>query len=57
MTATPEPAPSEPAPPTPLPRRTLLTETVLVLGVSLGASVIWSVLSILRKVTAQTPLS
>ena len=43
-------------PPT-LPRRTLLVETVLVLGVSLGASVIWSVLSILRKVTAETPLS
>ncbi len=40
-----------------LSRRTLLTETVLVLGVSLGASVIWSVLSILRKVTAGSPLS
>lgn len=48
-------------PPTPgaatLPRRTLLVETVLVLGVSLGASVVWAVLSILRKVTAETPLS
>lgn len=53
----PEPERAVPAPPTPLPRRTLLTETVLVLGVSLGASVIWSVLSILRKVTAQTPLA
>ncbi len=55
------PAPHTPPaatrPPTPLPRRTLLTETALVLGVSLGASVIWSVLSILRKITAEAPLS
>jgi membrane protease YdiL (CAAX protease family) len=50
-------APAHAAPHTSLPRRTLVTETVLVLGVSLGASVIWSVLSILRKVTAETPLS
>lgn len=44
-------------PASPLPRRTLHTETVLVLGVSLGASAIWAVLSILRKLTAETPLS
>lgn len=41
----------------PLPRRTLFTETALVLGVSLGASAIWSVLSIIRKATAQVSLS
>ncbi|MBA2694436.1 MAG: CPBP family intramembrane glutamic endopeptidase [Ornithinimicrobium sp.] len=40
-----------------LPRRALLTETVLVLGVSLGASAVWSVLSLIRKVTAPEPLS
>src|SRR5690606_9500840 len=45
------------APRTSLPRRTLVTETVLVLGVSLGASAVWALLSILRKVTAETPLS
>lgn len=44
-------------PGSPLPRRTLLAETVLVLGVSLGASAIWAVLSILRKLTAEAPLS
>lgn len=38
-------------------RRTLLVETVLVLGVSLGASVVWSVLSLLRKLTAEAPLA
>ena len=38
-------------------RRTLLTETVLVLGVSLGASAVWSVLSIARKLTAPGGLS
>lgn len=43
--------------PSRLPRRTLLTETALVLGVSLGASAIWSILSIIRKVTSQAPLS
>ena len=43
--------------PSRLPRRTLVTETALVLGVSLGASAIWSILSIIRKVTAQAPLS
>lgn len=40
-----------------LPPRTLVAETALVLGVSLGASALWSVLSILRKLTAETPLS
>ncbi|MCA1782894.1 MAG: CPBP family intramembrane glutamic endopeptidase [Dermatophilaceae bacterium] len=40
-----------------LPRRTLLSETALVLGVSLGASAIWSVLSIIRKATAEVALS
>lgn len=38
-------------------RRQILTETVLVLGVSLGASAIWSILSIIRKATAQVSLS
>lgn len=32
-------------------RRTVLTETVLVLGVSLGASAIWAVLAIIRRLT------
>jgi membrane protease YdiL (CAAX protease family) len=40
-----------------LQRRALVVETVLVLGVSLGASAVWSVLSLLRKLTAQVPLS
>ncbi|MBA2696441.1 MAG: CPBP family intramembrane metalloprotease domain-containing protein, partial [Actinobacteria bacterium] len=40
-----------------LPRRALLTETVLVLGVSLGASAVWSVLSLIRKLSAPAPLS
>lgn len=48
---------TEAVPATDLPRRTLLRETALVLGVSLGASAIWSVLSIIRKVTAETALS
>lgn len=38
-------------------RRRLVTETVLVLGVSLGASAIWSLLSLIRKLTAPTPLA
>ncbi len=38
-------------------RRTLLTETVLVLGVSLGASAIWSVLSITRDLLESRSLS
>ncbi|SOC56855.1 CPBP family intramembrane glutamic endopeptidase [Ornithinimicrobium cerasi] len=49
--------PALPSPSTPLTRRDLLTETALVLGVSLGASAVWAVLSILRKVTAEQPLS
>jgi membrane protease YdiL (CAAX protease family) len=36
--------------------RQLLVETWLVLGVSLGASAIWSVLSLVRKLTAEVPL-
>lgn len=40
-----------------LPRRTALTETALVLGVSLGASALWSALSLLRKLTADEGLS
>lgn len=44
--------------PSPVPaRRTLLIETALVLGVSLGASAIWAILSIIRKVTAEVSLS
>lgn len=45
------------APVSPLPRRTLLTETWLVLGVGLGASAIWSVLSIIRRLASEVPLS
>jgi len=37
--------------------RSLVVETMLVLGVSLGASAVWSVLSLLRKLTAEQPLS
>jgi len=37
-------------------RRTLAWETVLLLGVSLGASAIWSVLSIIEKLTRNVPL-
>lgn len=37
--------------------RTALTETVLVLGVSLGASAVWSALSLLRKLTAEEGLA
>jgi membrane protease YdiL (CAAX protease family) len=44
-------------PPTALTRRDLLAETVLVLGVSLGASAVWALLSIVRKVTSEAPLS
>ena len=39
-----------------LTRRDLLTETWLVLGVSLGASALWSALSLVRKLTAGRPL-
>lgn len=45
------------AAPTTLSRGSLLTETVLVLGVSLGASAIWSILSLLRKLSAEQALS
>lgn len=38
-------------------RRQHLVETWLVLGVSLGASAIWSLLSLIRKLTAQVSLS
>ena len=41
----------------PLAPRTALTETVLVLGVSLGASAVWSALSLVRKLTAEEGLS
>ncbi len=41
----------------PLDRRTALTETVLVLGVSLGASAIWSVLSLTRDLLDPRGLS
>ncbi len=40
-----------------LTRRQLLTESWLVLGVSLGASAIWSALSLVRKLTAQVALN
>lgn len=51
------PQPPEPQTLTPQLRRRLVTETALVLGVSLGASAIWSALSLLRKLTAPTPLA
>ena len=56
MSTRPDPT-TQAAPAGGLPRGTLLRETALVLGVSLGASAIWSVLSIIRKVTAETALS
>ena len=40
----------------PVTRRSLVTETVLVLGVSLGASGIWSLLSLVDKLTKQVAL-
>lgn len=40
-----------------LPRRTLLVETVLVLGVGLGASAVWSILAIIRRLTDTVALS
>ena len=43
--------------PEPLPPRTAVTETLLVLGVSLGASALWSALSLARKLTADEDLS
>lgn len=56
MSTRPDPT-TQAAPAGGLPGGTLLRETALVLGVSLGASAIWSVLSIIRKVTAETALS
>lgn len=48
---------AKPAPyPRPVKPRTLVTETVLVLGVSLGASAVWSLLAIIRKLTAPVAL-
>ncbi|MGB3594517.1 MAG: CPBP family intramembrane glutamic endopeptidase [Ornithinimicrobium sp.] len=44
-------------PETGLSRRSLWVETALVLGVSLGASAIWSILSLIRKLTAVESLS
>jgi membrane protease YdiL (CAAX protease family) len=38
-------------------RRGLVRETVIVLGVSLGASALWSILSIVNKLTRAAPLS
>ena len=38
-------------------RRSLLTETWLVLGVSLGASAIWSILRIIERLTREVALS
>lgn len=40
-----------------LTRRQLVTETVLVLGVSLGASAVWALLSIVNKLTRPEPLA
>jgi len=51
------PEPLHGAPATTLSRQSLLVETLLVLGVSLGASAVWSVLSLVRKMTAEQPLS
>ncbi len=38
-------------------RRALLVETALVLGVSLGASAVWSLLAIIRRLTEQVALN
>ncbi|WP_134774370.1 CPBP family intramembrane glutamic endopeptidase [Ornithinimicrobium flavum] len=57
MHASPRPLPGLTVPASPHTSRTLVTETVLVLGVSLGASAVWSVLNIIRKLTAEAPLS
>ncbi|WP_219108436.1 CPBP family intramembrane glutamic endopeptidase, partial [Austwickia sp. TVS 96-490-7B] len=48
---------TDPAAASALSRRTLVVESLLVLGVSLGASAVWSVLSIIRRLTAATALS
>jgi len=46
-----------PVAPEPARRRRLVTETVLVLGVSLGASAVWAMLTLIRKLTDPLPLS
>lgn len=43
--------------PAPTTRRQLVTETVLVLGVSLGASAVWSLLSLVNKLTQNRALN
>lgn len=48
---------TQPAEPETARRRRLVTETVLVLGVSLGASAVWALLSLLNKLTQPAPLS
>lgn len=45
------------AAPEALPRRSAVTESLLVLGVSLGASALWSALSLARKLTAEGGLA
>ncbi len=54
---TPPPTETDPVPPTALPRRGLATESIIVLGLSLGASAIWSILSIVNKLTQPVALS
>jgi membrane protease YdiL (CAAX protease family) len=52
------PSPRDPSPVTdPAARRGLRWETVLVLGVSLGSSAVYAVLSIIEKLTRPVPLS
>jgi membrane protease YdiL (CAAX protease family) len=46
-----------PPAPTRAQRAVLITETLLVLGVSLGASAVYAVLSLIRKLTAQVALN
>ncbi|MEI2778767.1 MAG: CPBP family intramembrane glutamic endopeptidase [Tetrasphaera sp.] len=50
-------ASAAPVPHTALPRRSLVTETWLVLGLSLGASALWSILSLVNKLTQQVALN
>lgn len=49
--------PTVPVTTDPVERKRLVTETVLVLGVSLGASAVFALLSLIRKVTNPTPLA
>ncbi len=56
MSTTGEPVPTETAT-RPPPRRVLHTEVLLVLGVSLGASAIWSLLRIVERLTRGQPLN